>query len=185
MNILCMDTSADNIALALKVNNCDAKYFVGNDDKKKHNGVLLQYIDDFLQQNDIRINDIDTFGVVVGPGSFTGIRVGVATVNALALGGSKKIVQITSLEQLANNNMVLLDCKHDNFYCGIFTNNKQEYKALTKAEVAEYDIEKTYLNGVYPLEMLAKCLEKANNGDFVVQAKPFYLKASSAERENI
>lgn len=184
MNILCIDTSSDNIALALKSGNNEPQYFIGSDDKKKHNSVLLTYIESFLQQNFLDIDDIDIFGVVVGPGSFTGIRVGVATANALALGGDKKIVQITSLEQLADNNMVLLDCKHDNFYCGIFVNDKTEYKALTKAQIEEYKLNICYLEGVYPEKMLSKCLEKVDN-DFVTQAKPFYLKASSAERENI
>lgn len=183
MNILCVDTSSDNIALALQVGNNAPQYFVGNDDKKRHNSVLLNYIEKFLQQNSVTIEQIDVFGVVVGPGSFTGIRVGVATVNALAFSG-KKIVQITSLEQLANNNMVVLDCKHDNFYAGIFTGEETNYLALNKQGLDNYNLEIVTLSGVYPEKMLNKCLQKVKNHDYVEQAKPFYLKASSAEREN-
>lgn len=183
MNILCIDTSADSIALALLLEGDSPQYFVGADDKKKHNSVLLGYIEEFLAKNNTFIQQIDVFGVVVGPGSFTGIRVGVATVNALALRG-KKIVQITSLEQLANDNLVALDCKHDNYYAGIFTENQAKYLSLTKEELLNYGLEIAYLSGVYPQKMLEKCLEKVKNNDFVTQAKPFYLKASSAEREN-
>ena len=89
MNILCIDTSADSIALALLLEGDSPQYFVGADDKKKHNSVLLGYIEEFLAKNNTFIQQIDVFGVVVGPGSFTGIRVGVATVNALALRGKK------------------------------------------------------------------------------------------------
>ncbi len=185
MNILCIDTSADNIALAINLNGKVPQFFVGSDDKKKHNSVLLGYIDRLLRKNNVDIKDIDVFGVVVGPGSFTGIRVGVATVNAFAMANDKKIVEITSLEQLSdNNNMVLLDCKHDNYYCGIFNKEDTVYLALTKSEIDDYNIEKRLLEGVYPELMLKKCLEKADKGLYVIKAKPFYLKASSAEREN-
>lgn len=185
MNILCIDTSADKIALAMQISGNEPKYFIGSDDKKKHNAVLLGYIEKLLTENGADIKDIDVFGVVSGPGSFTGIRVGVATVNAFAMANDKKIVEITSLEQLSNgNNMIMLDCKHNNFYCGIFVKNDAEYLALTKYEIETYNIEKALLEGVYPDLMLKKCMEKAEKGLFVPQAKPFYLKASSAEREN-
>ncbi len=185
MNILCVDTSAENIALALQIKGKEPKYFVGCDDKKKHNSVLLNYIEKLLCESGVKIEDIDVLGVVSGPGSFTGIRVGVATVNAFALANDKKIVEITSLEQLSNgNNMVLLDCKHNNYYCGIFDKGSIEYLALTKSQTEAYSLEKCFLEGVYPKLMLKKCLEKANESLFVAQARPFYLKASSAEREN-
>ena len=112
LRLLAIDTSTESIILALY--NCgDKKYFVGKDNAKMHNQVLLTNINDFLYNQGLSINDIDVFGIVSGPGSFTGIRIGVATVNALALALNKKTVEITSLEQLddGTQKIVLIDCK--------------------------------------------------------------------------
>ena len=183
MKILAIDTSSDKITLALNV---DGKnyYYSGNDVCKKHNSVLLEKIDRLLSDNNIKISEIDVFGVVVGPGSFTGIRIGVATANALAMSGNKKIVEITSLEQFddGTNKLVLLDCKHDNYYVGKFVKGGKEYLALSKSEIEEIDLPKVYLIEPVPENILKKCLEKIANNDFSVRAKPFYLKQSSAER---
>lgn len=185
MNLLAVDTTSDQIVLALyKEGSSD--YFVGEKGAKKHNSVLLNDVDGFLQKNDLSINDIDVFGAVVGPGSFTGIRIGVSTVNALAISLGKKTVSVTSLEvpvQEGEDALVALDCKHDNYYCGLFKSGNATYFPLTRSEIEKNDEKKIFLDGVYPRELLDKCVKKALAGDFCGQAKPFYMKRSSAERE--
>ena len=54
-----------------------------------------------LQQSGIRAVDLDRIGVVVGPGSFAGVRVGLAFARAFAIGSSIKVIGVTSLEALA------------------------------------------------------------------------------------
>ena len=182
LRLLAIDTSTESIILALY--NCgDKKYFVGKDNAKMHNQVLLTNINDFLYNQGLSINDIDVFGIVSGPGSFTGIRIGVATVNALALALNKKTVEITSLEQLddGTQKIVLIDCKHDNYYAGIF-GEKTQYLALSKDELNEYDLPKHYLTKSIPEKVLDKCLQKVQRNEFTTQSKPFYMKKSSAER---
>ena len=185
MKLLAVDTSSDAIVLALA--NGDKKdYFVGEKGAKRHNAALLSDIDAFLERNDMSLQDVDVFGVVVGPGSFTGIRIGVATVNAFSLALHKKIVAVTSLELPVDGRgrvLTALDCRHDNFYCGIFENGEAEYLPLTREEIEKADCPVVYLSGNYQEELLEKCLLKAEKGEFYTQAKPFYLKRSSAERE--
>lgn len=186
MILLAIDTTAESIILALKKDDKE-DFFVSEKGAKKHNSVLLRHIDAFLAKNGLTIRDLDYFGVVVGPGSFTGIRVGVATVNAFAFATGKKIVEATSLEipycEKDGKTMVTLDCKHANFYCGIFEEGKSEYLALTEEEVASYDCLKIRAEEATPSDLLRCCVEKAKKGEFCTQAKPFYLKKSSAERE--
>ncbi|MCQ2556074.1 MAG: tRNA (adenosine(37)-N6)-threonylcarbamoyltransferase complex dimerization subunit type 1 TsaB, partial [Clostridia bacterium] len=57
-----------------------------------HNETMLPEIDNLLKENNLKIGDIAEFGVVVGPGSFTGIRVGIATIKAFrdSLGATAK-----------------------------------------------------------------------------------------------
>jgi len=66
-----------------------------------HSATLMPGIDICLKTAKVTIHDIDRFGVVSGPGSFTGLRIGLATVKAFATVGRKPIVPVHSLEVLA------------------------------------------------------------------------------------
>jgi tRNA threonylcarbamoyladenosine biosynthesis protein TsaB len=56
---------------------------------------------EILEQAGVRIDDIDLFAVAAGPGSFTGLRVGIATVQGLAMAQGKRVVAVSALEALA------------------------------------------------------------------------------------
>ena len=186
MILLAIDTTAESIILALKKDDKE-DFFVSEKGAKKHNSVLLSEIDGFLAKNALTLSDVEIFGVVTGPGSFTGIRVGVATVNAFAFATGKKIAEVTSLEvpSCSENGKVIvtLDCRHGNYYCGIFENGKKEYLALNEAEIAVLEGKKLKAEDATPSDLLRCCLEKVRKGELCSQAKPFYLKKSSAERE--
>lgn len=184
MNVLCLDTSGEKIAIGL-VKGEEKFTFVSEEGSKKHNFVLLAHIDAHLEKNGLKISDIDYFGVVVGPGSFTGIRVGVATINAFALALGRPVAEITSLEQLLDKEdaMAILDCKHGNYYCALKCGEKLQYLALTDREMEEYKVKKVELTEPMPRQLIEKTLEKIKNKKLTNQAKPFYLKKSSAERE--
>jgi len=66
-----------------------------------HTDHLLGNIDELLRGVGLAIGDMDGFGVILGPGSFTGLRVGVATVKGLALACGKPVVGVSSLAALA------------------------------------------------------------------------------------
>ncbi|MDX9709637.1 MAG: tRNA (adenosine(37)-N6)-threonylcarbamoyltransferase complex dimerization subunit type 1 TsaB [Trichloromonas sp.] len=66
-----------------------------------HTDHLLGTIDELLRGAGLALDDMDGFAVVLGPGSFTGLRVGVATVKGLALAAGKPVVGVSSLAALA------------------------------------------------------------------------------------
>lgn len=102
MNILAVDTSANVAAVALM---CDGtllgECMINN--KKTHSEKLMPMIDTLLRDNGVDISELDLFAVANGPGSFTGLRIGVSTVKGLAHALNKPIVGISTLEGLAYN----------------------------------------------------------------------------------
>ncbi len=74
-----------------------------------HSENLLPMVETILERMDLTVDEIDLFAVSVGPGSFTGVRIGVATVKGLAFGKGKPCVGVSTLEALAENLAFLSD----------------------------------------------------------------------------
>lgn len=68
-----------------------------------HSQTLLPLIDKILSENNMTISDIDAFAVNNGPGSFTGVRIGVALVKGLALADRKPCFEVSTLDSIAYN----------------------------------------------------------------------------------
>ena len=102
MNLLAVDTSGPNGAVGLGI---DGKTVAETlfSCHETYSARLLPVIDSILKENNLSVDVIDMFGVVIGPGSFTGLRVGLATIKGLAWANQKPMVGISSLEVLAHN----------------------------------------------------------------------------------
>ena len=70
-------------------------------DKKEHSVILMTIIQDLLKFHKLDVNDIDGYVVSKGPGSFTGLRIGMATIKGLSFSSNKPYVSISSLDALA------------------------------------------------------------------------------------
>lgn len=181
---LVVDTSSSNLVVGL-INNNKRDGFIGDSNAKKHNSQIINVIDEILKSNDLDIQNVDYLGVVTGPGSFTGIRVGVATINALALALSKKVIEITALEVLRESKLdedivALIDARHNNYYTACFIGDKVEYKFLNKEEIEELRLTKVYQQSYSLDNLLSVFSKKIFQEELKVSAKPFYLKDSSA-----
>lgn len=102
MKILSVDSSAIVATAAL----CEdgrllAEYTLNN--KTTHSQTLLPMIESLLSLFSVDIEDIDLFAVSAGPGSFTGVRIGAATVKGLAFASDKPCAQVSTLEAIAYN----------------------------------------------------------------------------------
>ncbi|MBN2653910.1 MAG: tRNA (adenosine(37)-N6)-threonylcarbamoyltransferase complex dimerization subunit type 1 TsaB [Nitrospirae bacterium] len=89
--------------------------------KTTHSEGLMSIIDFMLRSSKIDINNIDIFSISSGPGSFTGLRVGLSTIKGLAFAANKKVASVSSLEALAWN---MAFCEHQ--VCPIFDARKKE-----------------------------------------------------------
>lgn len=99
MNILAIDTTTKIASVAIKIENNIIEKEVDN--KITHSEKLLPLIDETLNESKIKISDIDMFACISGPGSFTGIRIGLATIKAFSHVLNKNIFAISTLESLA------------------------------------------------------------------------------------
>ena len=98
MNRLVINTATDELFIVLSKDN--ELFSVSINSKMHHNETMLTEIDLLLKANNLKIKDIDEFGVVIGPGSFTGIRVGISTIKAFRDALNVKAKGINCLEYL-------------------------------------------------------------------------------------
>jgi tRNA threonylcarbamoyladenosine biosynthesis protein TsaB len=95
--------------------------------KGGHAERLMEEIDCLLQKHSITIQALDGFAVTIGPGSFTGLRVGLATVKGLAMVGLHPVIPVSTLEALARNISgpshpvcPLLDARREEVFAALF-----------------------------------------------------------------
>jgi len=88
--------------------------------KVTHSRRLISGIDWLLQENGIELADIDGFGVGLGPGSFTGLRIGMATLKGLAMAMDKPLLGVSTLDGLA------FSCSGNAPLCSLLDARKQE-----------------------------------------------------------
>ena len=123
MNYLAIDTSGKNLTVIIKK---DGQIFSYHDAEcgVNHSVALMPKIEELSKKANFELSNADFFACVVGAGSFTGIRIGVATVKAMCFAFNKPCLSITSFDMLAYNKsggkiLTLIDAKHDGFYaCG-------------------------------------------------------------------
>lgn len=102
MLILAMDSTAVAASVALLSDGAPLAAFHLNNGNT-HSETLLPMAESVLRCTGKTVDDIDLFAVSAGPGSFTGVRIGVATVKGLAFGKGKPCVGVSTLEALAEN----------------------------------------------------------------------------------
>ncbi|ADL52719.1 tRNA (adenosine(37)-N6)-threonylcarbamoyltransferase complex dimerization subunit type 1 TsaB [Clostridium cellulovorans] len=102
MKVLAVDSSSECASVAI----IDDNRLLGEityNYKKQHSVIMMEMIDTILKNTSMTVKDIDGFVVSKGPGSFTGLRIGMASVKGLAQGTKKPMISISSLDALAYN----------------------------------------------------------------------------------
>lgn len=124
MLTLAISTSSKICSVALLENDKPIKE-LNIDNQKTHSENLLPLIDELFKSTNKNISELDLIACDVGPGSFTGIRIGISTTKAIAEVNKIPVVACTSLEALSYNtqgNIIcsLIDARNNQVYCGIF-----------------------------------------------------------------
>ena len=185
MKILSIDTSSKLCEIAILEDEKIIKE-ISQNNGLTHSETLMPIIKETLENLNLTLNDIDLIVCDKGPGSFTGIRIGVATAKAFSDSLNIQTIGISSLEALAYNvkeNGVicsLIDAKNDNVYVSVFENIngnyilRRNYSAenindlLDELKIVEYSITfvgdgainyKSLINSALP----SKCIFIENN----------------------
>ena len=135
MKILSLDSSAIVASVAL----CEdgkllAEYTLNNGNT--HSETLLPMVESVLRLWGVTADEIDLFACSSGPGSFTGVRIGAATVKGLAFGRGRPCVGVSTLEAIAENASLhrglicpVMNARREQVYCALF---RSDGKTLTR-----------------------------------------------------
>ena len=199
MNYLAIDTSGKNLTVILKKGQ-EVAVFDDGECGVSHSVELMPRVEELCKKANFDLKDADFFVAVVGAGSFTGIRIGVATVKALCFAFQKPCLSLTSFDTIAYNKkggkvLAVIDAKHDGFYvCGYqdkqviyppcYINRaelneiKKDYKILSFADIDGLEVEKVSVANGLKIAIEENLLKI--NPD-INSLEPLYVRKSQAE----
>ncbi len=200
MNKLIINTANDELFVVLcKDNNIFSKVISA---KMHHNETMLPVIDELLHENNCEVADIAEFGVVIGPGSFTGIRVGISTIKAFrdaTKTTAKGINNLDYLYQLAKSQnaeietVAILGSKDSYFVAKLINGIVYKYERnLTLNELLEVAENKPI--GMFKKDENLNCFVVENNAETLIKCYdeskdetliPVYYQLSQAENEKL
>lgn len=192
MKILGIDSSGLVASAAIAdEKNIIAEFTVNN--KQTHSQTLLPMIEKVVDMSGIELEQIDAIAIAAGPGSFTGLRIGLATAKGIGLALKKPVVSVPTLEGLAYRVSVfdgiicpIMDARRNQVYTGIYKMDKgnlvclSEQKAVDIHEIMEelekYDEKVIFLgDGV---EVQRETIEKEFKKEYCFA--PIHLSKQSA-----
>ncbi len=207
MNILAIDSSNKKAQIALYKN--ELKFVHEMEETKSHSEFLLKEIEDFLNEFDIKIQDIDCLSINVGPGSFTGIRIGISFVKAFMFALNQKCVVVNNFELISysiknkpKSYFVVLSSNNEDFYVSKFDGDKVSFLSLNAQklnEIVKISGEKVYCSyqekdcfeglinlvptNIDKTSFIDLSVQKVKNNQFktINEICPLYIKKSQAE----
>ncbi|MCX7711026.1 MAG: tRNA (adenosine(37)-N6)-threonylcarbamoyltransferase complex dimerization subunit type 1 TsaB [Clostridia bacterium] len=138
MKILAVDTSSTVAAVAVAENTKLLGEFIINH-KKTHSQKLMPMIKNILDSLELSPAEIDLYAASSGPGSFTGLRIGVTAVKAMAFAAGKPVVSVPTLDALAYNVpetealiCPMMDARNNQVFTAIYKYEKGEQIKITE-----------------------------------------------------
>jgi tRNA threonylcarbamoyladenosine biosynthesis protein TsaB len=154
MTLLCLETSTKSCSVALGQKGKLLALKESVDERYSHAENLTLYIQDVCKQATIHLKDIDAIAVSKGPGSYTGLRIGVSTAKGLCYALNKPLIAINSLEAMACGQISMLNTQDSRLFCPMIDARRMEVycavydKQLNEIKKTSADIidEKSFSN---------------------------------------
>ena len=161
MNILAIDTSAQ-VATVCILNESSVISEFNVNTKLTHSQTMMPMCEAALNCSKIKLEQIDAFAVSVGPGSFTGIRIGISAVKGMAVASGKPCIPVSTLEGLACNYPV-----ENGIICAVMDARRaQVYNALFRWKNGES--ERLCQDRAISINDLGSDLDKFDENIFIV-----------------
>jgi len=150
---LCLETATRNCSVALIKDNVLVDVFEREENEFVHAEALHQMMKDILDRNNLKPSDLIGIAVGIGPGSYTGLRIGVTAAKGLGYALNIGVIPITTGELLVNsvgNNsgripVALIDARRNDAY--VFANAQWSFATLNEEWRANLEIEKAIFVG--------------------------------------
>ena len=199
MNYIAIDTSSKTLTLVV-CKDGEIFSYVDTECGTRHSDKIMVELENLIEKTDFDVKNCDFIACVVGAGSFTGIRIGVATVKALCFAFRKPFLSITSFDALAYNEkdkkvLSVIDAGHNGFYVAGYEGDKvvinpsyilreqleklsKEYLLLSSTEIAGVLVKKV---DVYKGLINAIEQKKSQVEQDLEKLVPLYVRKSQAE----
>ena len=148
MKILAVDSSSLTASVAIVEDSITVAEYTVNY-KKTHSQTLLPMLDEIVKMTEQDLQTVDAIALAAGPGSFTGLRIGSATVKGLAQALNKPVISVPTVDGLAGNlygtdKLVcpIMDARRNQTYTGLyeFVKSEAEYEMHCVKEQCAVDI---------------------------------------------
>ena len=192
MKILSVDSSSVSASVAITENGVTlAENFINNG--LTHSQTLMPMVEKTLKDANVSVKDMELFAIANGPGSFTGVRIGIASVKGMADAFNKKCIAISTLEAIAeplkNEDCIacaVMDARCNQVYTAIFENGNRlcEDKAVLIDELGK-ELKSYNKKVVFIGDGSVLCYEKLKDvvtNVFVADENIRYIHASSIGR---
>jgi|GEM_PF-3813957 len=194
MKILCLDCSAGNYVSLI-----DENGFIFRENHEPKSDSVLALVSEVLNEAKINLDELSAIANVIGPGSFTGLRVSATLTKGLSIAKDIKVIAITSFEACEYNNdegkAIILDgfgdfvyLKTDDVKCVTISDAQAEIKAKNLEPVCSDKVAakmgySNFLTLSFNREKVASKKFAKREFIFVDDLEPLYLRASQAEIE--
>lgn len=200
MNILSINTCFKVSDVSLYSDNC--QYIAKQESALQHSIVLMSQIDDVIEKAKIKCADLDFVCVAIGPGSFTGIRIGIAVAKGICDANAKRIIPVDTLSLIAYNavnapDFVVVKGIANEYFVGECSDGKVVNKILlTKEEFLKKltvnsniatiddlsdDGFSCTIERIEKLDMRQIAFDNIENAVEPIYVEPLYLRLSQAE----
>ena len=187
--ILNIETSSKNCSVCLSSKGKLIQSFDSEDDTFRHSELLTSCIQDILSENNIDVKDLSVISIGIGPGSFTGLRIGVAAAKGLCLGLNIPLLSINTLTILSQKMKVekgtliapMIDARRMEVYTQLHNHNNK----IIKSSWAEILNSESFHNFLSKYKIIAfgagseKCENIIKHKNFSVNKKMLFPSAKN------
>ncbi len=193
---LVIDTATKNIFLSLIIDG-EEKQFVYEEGINNHSITVMPYLEEMLNKENLKLQDLDQVIVGVGPGSYTGVRIGVTVAKMIGYLNNLEVYTVSSLALMASHSdnpyvLALIDARRGNAFMGLYSNvnekltlvsedvldNVEEYKSRIETDYLVVEEGKPQIKKILNTNLLRKI-------EIIHSLTPNYLRITEAERNLI